>query len=139
MGTSSGSLYSFGKGFQFLHPSINEEYNEITYMVALPNGLLFAVYGDNSLAVFTVPHLTLVARESNWLSRKMGDISCVYCDDIGGKSFVYIGTSNGFVVVVEANSNAIRVCDYSISLSDCNISEMYAVSDISICPKVLFM
>jgi hypothetical protein len=103
--------------------------------VGAQSNLLFVAFGDNSMALLELPSMSLLSlMDGTWLGSEDGDVTSVYSDDTGGKSFVYIGTSNGKVFVLDVRGS-IRECDYVITLGDCGLSGELAVADIQICPK----
>jgi len=74
--------------------------------------------------------------EPSWLSSKAGDITAIYADLPSEKNFVYVGTSEGTVQVLDVMESAIRICDFPLGRNELGLSgTSFSVSDIQLCPK----
>ncbi len=138
MGTEGGAIHACGDGFQFVRPWLTDDPNEVISIVSPSSDSLLVAFGNNSLALFALPQLILIdLLPPAWLPSNTGDITFMYVDEPGGKNFVYIGTSLGFVFVLEARGN-LRICELALSPRDLGVpasAAAMAVSDIQICPK----
>lgn len=133
-GTESGTLYIYGDGFQSLQPPLGEQI-DITFIVPLLEERILISYDDNSLAVLEVSSLQLCHRlQKSWLHPACGDITAIHIDEMHQRSFAFIGTSEGYVRVVETLPT-FRECDYVITSANSGLPEKMAVSQLQICPK----
>jgi hypothetical protein len=95
------------------------------------------VYKNNSIAVLRTPSLvTLDLTKTNWMTNSDesgGEITCVHIDEYteGVKSFLYIGTSEGFLHVIEVSPfGMIRICDYSLSTADVELPSSMGITAV---------
>lgn len=139
-GTEGGVIFVYGDGFQYMRtlPSSNSvEINEVSHLVPFHDDKVLAVFGNNAVYVLSLPLLNVVSSlDSSWLPACEGDVSTIHIDDTTQRSFAYVGTSSGIGHVLELLVPNIRICDYSISLSDATIKDPMLISDIMMCPKV---
>ncbi len=121
-----------------MRPWLTEEANEVVSIVALhPNRILVA-FGDNSLVVMELPTLEVIdlLRSSSWMNPKWGDITAIHCDMPNEKNFIYVGTSEGYLTVLDVMESAVRVCDFELTTSDFSLQgQSFSISDIQSCPK----
>jgi hypothetical protein len=88
------------------------------------------------MALMALPSLNIIdLKEPSWLDKRAGFITVVHTDEATHQPFVYVGTSTGTMFVIEIEQVAIRVCEYVITLGDCQLQGV-ALTDIQICPKV---
>jgi hypothetical protein len=95
-------------------------------------------FGDNSLVVLSLPALSIVDLvECTWISKQAGDIVTVHVDTPGEKGFIYIGTTEGLLLVLESgeDTGAVRVCEYSVNWSEAGLRSKMSISSLQICPK----
>jgi len=137
-GTENGTIYVYGDGFQYMLPSSIIGSNEISIIVPVQNDKVLIAYGNNSLTLFDLPYLnTVYSLHESWLGRKAGDITYIHYDDAMQGNFVYVGTSSGYVLVLEMSQSSLRECDYLITLNDVGINaDVMAVSSIEMYPEV---
>lgn len=139
VGTSGGAIYTYGDGFQYCRQWLQSDENEVTSIISVNNDKILVGFGDNSLAVLALPTLNVVDLvECTWLnSSRSGDIVTIYTDEPSERGFVYIGTSEGLLIVTEcaAASGSVRVCDYSVNWNEAGLKSKMAISCIQMCPK----
>ncbi len=129
-------MYVFGDGFQFMKPWFSDLPNPVVSIVGLHPKQILVTFSDNSMVVLDLPSLFIVDMlTSSWVGQKSSDVTTVYVDAPGEKNFVYVGTSDGVVLVLDILETQIRICDYKITWSDVGLSCCMAVSDVQICPK----
>ena len=139
MGTSGGAIYTYGDGFQYCRQWLQEDENEVTSICSVANDKILVGFCNNSFVVLAIPSLNIVDLvECSWLSKQAGDVLTVYVDEPGEKGFVYIGTTEGLLIVIESleQTGSIRVSDYSVNWNEAGLSKKMAVSCIQMCPKV---
>lgn len=127
----------YGDGFQFVRTWLIDDPNEVVSIVPLyPNKILVA-FADNSIVALELPTLEVLdLLPSTWLSAKDGDLTSMYCDLPSEKNFVYCGTSEGNLYVLDVMESAIRICDYSLTATDLGIAgQKMAITDIQINPR----
>ncbi len=139
VGTQGGAIYVYGDGFQFVRTWLIDDPNEVVSIIPLhPNKILVA-FADNSLVALELPTLEVLdlLPPSAWLSpKKDGDITSLYCDLPSEKNFVFCGTSEGNVYILDIMESQIRICDYSILATDWGINNTkLAITDIQINPR----
>eukprot|EP00981_Chlorochromonas_danica_P011135 scaffold3776_cov166-Ochromonas_danica.AAC.10 len=137
VGTEGGSVYLFGDGFQYMRPWLTADPNEVLSIVAVyPNKILVA-FADNSIAVMELPTLNIIdLLPPNWMGNRAGEITALHCDLPSEKPFVFVGTSEGNVFVLDVMESAVRICDFSLGLVEFNLSgETLAVADLHLSPK----
>lgn len=96
-------------------------------------------FGDNSLAVFSLPSLNIIelVSRSSWLSRHAGDVLTIFVDEPAENGFVYVGTTAGLLLVLECTAaGPLRVCDYAFTWSDAGLTKCMALASIQTSPKV---
>lgn len=126
----------YGDGFQFMRPWLAEEPIEVVSIVALHPNKILVVFGDNSIVVMELPSLEVIdLLPPAWLPSKLGDITSIHADLPCEKNFVYIGTSEGSLQVLDVMESAIRVCDFTLHRNELGISGSFSISDIQSCPK----
>jgi hypothetical protein len=109
----------------------------VTHIVSLYEDKILVCFADNSLAIFSLPSLTLTSRlESSWLNPVCGDVTSIHVDENHLRNFAYIGTAEGFVRVLQVVPD-FREVDYVITMADSAVTGRCAVSDLQISPKVL--
>lgn len=137
MGTEEGSIYVFGDGFQYMRPWLTSDPIEVVSLVAIYPNKVLAAFADNSIVVMELPSLNIVdLLQPNWLGARAGDITTLHSDLPGEKAFVFAGTSEGTVHVLDVMEGSIRICDYSLGLSDFGLSgQTLSVADLHLCPK----
>jgi WD40 repeat protein len=138
VGTEGGSLYVYGDGFQYMRPWLTDEPNEVVSIVALHPNRILVTFCDNSMVVMELPTLEIIdLLKPTWMHSKWGDITAVHCDAVSEKNFVYIGTSDGYLTVLDVMEGSIRICDFELNLTDMGLQGMssFSVSDIQSCPK----
>lgn len=130
-------MYCFGDGFQFIRPWLTEDPNECVSITALFPDRILVAFADNSMVMLELPSLNVLdLLQPNWLHKKCGDISCVRYDAPGEKNFVYVGTTEGFMFVLDANDEAeLTVVDYLISCKSLGLHKNMTLSDIQVYPK----
>jgi hypothetical protein len=106
--------------------------------------MCLVVYKNNNIAVLRTPSLfTMGFTKSNWMTNSDesgGEITCVHVDEYteGEKTFVYVGTSEGFLHVIEVSPfGMIRICDYSISTADVELPSDMGVTAVLSVPHYL--
>lgn len=110
--------------------------NEVTFISQLFPDQILVCFADNSILVFELPSLNLVAQlGSKWISAKSGNITTVYVDEPGQLNFAYIGTSEGIIYILDISIKGIRICDYTITWKMVGLKSAFAITDIAICPK----
>lgn len=139
-GTVGGVVFVYGDGIQYMRPlcavGTDGAIFEVSHIIGLTEDRVAVTLGNNSIHVLSLPLLDVVASlPANWLSKRYGDISIITFDNTNRRPFVYVGTTEGFVRVLEASS-FIRVCEYNLSRSDAGMTGNVIVSDIQVCPKV---
>ena len=130
-------MYVFGDGFQFVRPRLTEDPNPVVCLAGLYPNKLLVTYDDNSMVCMEIPSLDIVDMLTpSWVGcSKNGDITTVDVDWPSQKNFVYVGSSQGVVQVLDVLEASVRICDYTISCADVGLSEKLSVSAIKICPK----
>jgi hypothetical protein len=136
-GTECGTLYAYGDGFQYMQPAIVQM--DITHILSLSDEKILVCFADNALAIFQLPYLQLLYRlDSSWLSTICGDVTTIHIDESRGKSYAYVGTSEGFVRVLHL-LNDFREVEYCITTADSGVTGTMAVSDLQLNPKVFYL
>jgi WD40 repeat protein len=138
VGTEGGSIYVYGDGFQYMRPWLTNEPNEVVSIVALHPNRIIVAFGDNSLVVMELPTLEVIdLLPPSWLSsHRCGDITAIHCDAPSEKNFVYVGTSEGYLTVLDVMESAVRICDFELNLTDFGLQgQSLSISDIESCPK----
>ena len=138
VGTESGTVYAYGDGFQFMQADLATL--DITNIIEYSTDKIIVTFADNSLAVLALPSLTLLTRLDNWLGEACGDVTSVYSSYILSQNYIFIGTSEGFVRVLEiaieeGQPQTMRECDYVITSSNAGVSAKMVVSSLQLCPK----
>lgn len=120
-----------------MRPWLTNDPNEVVSLVAVYPNKLLAAFVDNSIVVMELPSLNIVDLfQPNWLGPRLGDITALHSDIVSEKSFVFVGTSEGGVVVLDVMEASARICDYSLSASDLGVSgQGYSIADLHISPK----
>lgn len=139
-------MFAYGKGFQYFRPCPTENLSSILFIVPIGDEICLAVYKNNSVAVLRTPSLVIVdVTQSNWMTNSDesgGEITCVHVDEYteGTKTFVYIGTSEGNLYVIEVSAfGMIRICDYSLSTTDVELpSDMRITALLSVTASFVF-
>ncbi len=137
-GTDGGAIYVYGDGFQYTRPWLRDDPTEVVSIVPLHPNKILAAFADNSIVIMELPTLEIIdLLEPSWLSSRHGDISSIYCDLPSEKNFVYIGTTEGYLNVLDVMESAIRICDFELSSSsDLGLTgQSMSISDIQSCPK----
>ncbi len=120
-----------------MRPWLTNDPNKVSSIVQLHHNQILVLFEDNSIVVMELPTLDIVdLLAPSWLAgagRNTGDVSVVYVDVPGEKNFVYIGTTEGVVLVIEV-TDTIRICDFKLTCHELGVPNM-AVCDISTCPK----
>lgn len=125
-----------------MRPWLIEDQNNVISIVSISKDKILVAFGDNSIAILALPSLNVVdLLPATWMGRFVGDIVTVHCDEPGERGFVYIGTSEGAVVLLECSlgEGLCRVCEYSITWKDAGLSTGMAVSSVQMCPKVTYL
>lgn len=120
-----------------MRPWLTTDPNEVLSIVAIyPNKILVA-FADNSIAVMELPTLNIIdLLPPNWMGNRVGEITALHCDLPSEKPFVFVGTSEGNVFVLDVMESAVRICDFSLGLVDFNLSgETLAVADLQLSSK----
>jgi hypothetical protein len=138
VGTESGTVYAYGDGFQFM--KANLACIDITNIIEFDTDKIIVTFADNSMAVLALPSLTLLTRLDNWLGKSCGDITSLYSSYILSQSYIFVGTSEGFVRVLdvtsdESHQHSIRECDYTITSANAGVTAGMVVSSLQLCPK----
>lgn len=129
----------YGKNLQHFRPRATNEYTSVKNIVSVGIDMCLVIYSDSSLAVFKLPCLELLdTLSANWMtnSDEFGevDISCVHVDEYTEKNlktFVYVGTDLGDVHVLDISpKGSIKICDYTISCPDVELSCQMRVTAI---------
>jgi hypothetical protein len=138
-GTEGGVIFVYGDGFQNMRTvssSAGGEIYEVAHLHSFHDDKLLVVLGNNAVYVLSLPSLDTIAfLDPSWLPSKFGDVSSVHIDETTVRNFAYIGTSGGFVRVLDLLP-IIRICGYTISLADVGLSGNMLVADLALCPKV---
>lgn len=141
-GTETGTIVCMGNDFQYTRTKFidndNKE-NDIAVRKIIPvceNKVLIS-NDDNSLAVLSIPTLEIIdIYKSDWLSKSYGNISCVYVDEPSDLNFVYIGTTKGYLIVLDiSDDGSMRICDYLITLDEVGLHSQMSIRSIQICPQ----
>lgn len=137
MGTEGGAVYVYGDGFQYVRPWLTDDPNEVVSIIPLSPNRILVAFVDNSFAVMELPTLEVIdLLQPSWLSSRDGDLTAIYCDLPSGKNFVYMGTSEGYVHVLDVMEGSVRVCEFQLKPTDLGIAgQSMAISDIQTCPK----
>jgi hypothetical protein len=118
-----------------MQPPFGEQI-DITHITSLQDEHILIGYDDNSLVVLSLPSLRMCHQlPSTWLHPGCGDITTIHIDDTHSRSFAYIGTSEGYVRVIDTLPT-FRECDFMITCATNGLPESMAVSQLQICPKV---
>lgn len=138
VGTESGTVYAYGDGFQFMNADLASL--DITNIIEFSTDKIIVTFADNSLAVLALPSLTLITRLDNWLEESCGDITSVYSSYLLSQNYIFVGTSEGFVRVLdiaieEGQTQTMRECDYVITSSNAGVSARMVISSLQLCPK----
>ena len=138
VGTESGTVYAYGDGFQYMNAGVADL--DITNIVEYSSDKIIVTFANNSLVVLTLPNLTMVARLDHWLGKSCGDITFLYSNYDLSQNYIFVGTSEGFICVLEISvdngqMNAIRECDYVITTTNAGVSTGMVVSSLQLCPK----
>jgi hypothetical protein len=135
VGTELGSIYVFGEGCQFMKANLLHGNPSVVSITELNEGQILVSFENNALLVLDIPDLNLVSYiGESWL--RTGDITCIRHDEKSDKRFVFVGTTDGYVLVLEVLPAAIREIDYMITLSELGLPESMCASDIQLHPKV---
>ena len=132
-----GAIYIYGDGFQYVRPWLTDDPNPVISIIPLyPNKILVA-FSDNSLVAMDLPTLEVIdLLPSSWLPLCYGDLSALHSDLYGEKNFVYLGTTEGLVFVLELTETALRICDYQITKVNLGISnKSVTIADLQLSPK----
>jgi WD40 repeat protein len=139
LGTEGGAVYACGDGFQYLRPWLTTDPNQVISISAPSNNSILVAFEDNSLAVLDLPNLNILdlLPGNTWLnSKQCGDITFIHVDEPADKPFVFVGTSRGYIFVLEVK-DSIRVCEYMLTPSDLGLAPScnMVVAEIAVCPK----
>ena len=139
VGTETGILSCMGNNYQYTRTKLydNSDGNEVAIRKIIPIGddKVFISNNDNSLALLSVPSLELIDMfNPDWLGKSYGHISYVYVDEPSELNFVYIGTTRGFIIVLDVKDGKIRLCDYMITLEEIGLQSNMGVRSIQLCP-----
>lgn len=120
-----------------MRPNTKEDNVSIKRIVALDPDLILVAYNDNSIDVLELPAMNLVGDlDKTWLGTKGGDITTIHVDEPNEKNYVYIGTSEGILHVLDINdSSNIRICDFLLTWKLLGLNNNMSITDIQICPK----
>mmetsp|Transcript_3693 Transcript_3693/g.3844 ORF Transcript_3693/g.3844 Transcript_3693/m.3844 type:complete len:1029 (-) Transcript_3693:1985-5071(-) len=136
-GTDCGSIFAYGKDFQYFRPCPNASSSAILFIVPIRNEMTLIAYKNNSIAVLRTPSLvTLDLKKTNWMTNSDesgGEITCVHIDEYteGVNTFLYIGTSEGFLHVIEVSPfGIIRICNYSLSIADVELPSSMGITAV---------
>lgn len=140
VGTETGTLVCMGNDFQYTRTKVIDDSNEdviaVRKILPIDDDKVLISNDDNSLVVLSVPSLEIIdIFDSTWLSKSYGNISFVYVDEPSKLNFVYIGTTRGFLIVLDITNGPIRVCDYLISLDEIGVESHMAIRAIQLCPQ----
>lgn len=138
VGTAGGAICCYGDGFQYIRHWFQDHENEVTSIHSIGPDRILVGFGDNSLVVLSLPSLSVVDLvECTWISKQAGDVVTVHVDNPGEKGFIYIGTTEGLLLVLESNAStgAVRACEYSVNWSEAGLRAKMVISCLQICPK----
>jgi len=140
VGTESGTIVCMGNDFQYTRTKVIDDSNEdviaVRKILPIDDNKVLISNDDNSLVVLSVPSLEIIdIFDKTWLSKSYGNISFVYVDEPSQLNFVYIGTTRGFLIVLDISNGPIRVCDYLISLDEIGLESHMAIRAIQLCPQ----
>jgi hypothetical protein len=108
---------------------------DITHIVSLNDDSILVGFADNSLAVLMLPSLNLSHKlPASWLNEVCGDMTTVYYDEKHFRPYVYVGTSEGYVRVLQVLPE-FREVEYCLTCADTGMTGDMAVSALEICPK----
>jgi hypothetical protein len=136
VGTDNGAVYTYGESFQYVSPGLfsKDELIPVTHMVLVNVSHLCVVYANNNIVLFTLPSLDLVDVQdiSSYLQDEE-QISIVYVAN-KYRQYVYIVTNKNNIYVLDTGSNAVRVCDYTVTTPEYSC-DTFIMSSIEISPK----
>lgn len=137
MCTTLGTLHSYGSNFQYLRQRFHEDETKCIYMASIYPDKIVCVYEDNTVAVYELPKLHLLSvLTDKWLPSKYGNISTCYVDEQSLRPYIYFGTADGTLHVIEVTSNNdLRVVDFNISTSKLNLPKDSTIIDCGVYPK----
>ena len=136
MGTKGGAIYLYGDGFQFIRPWLIADPNEVVSIVALYPNKILVTYLNDSMVAMVLPTLDVIdLLQQSWLPTSDGEITVQYSDLPGEKGFVYVGTSEGVLLVLDVTVSAIRICDYRITPADFGLPHKMPITDIKSNPR----
>ena len=119
-----------------MRASTREEGTKVSHIAALDPDMIVVAFSDNSIDVLELPGLNVVGElPSSWLDSRSGNITAVYVDEPGEKNYVYVGTSEGVLQVLDVTGATVRLVDFSLTPKAMGLSKQMAISDISLCPK----
>lgn len=108
---------------------------DITHILSLNDDSILVGFADNSMAVLMLPSLNLSHKLStSWLNDACGDVTCVHVDEKHQRPYAYIGTSEGYVRVLQVLPE-FREVEYCITAADAGVGSKMAVSSIEVSPK----
>ena len=129
----------YGRGFQYFRPCPFDELTPVKNILSINADTCIVFYIDTSLAVFKLPTLELLGSiQKNWMTNSTEfddvEITCIHVDDFTErnlKTFVFVGTNLGDIHVLEISTvGTIRICDYSVSSRDVELSCPMRVTSI---------
>lgn len=133
VGTESGAIFAYGDGFQYMQPAIDTV--DITHLVSLNDDSILVGFADNCLAVLMLPSLNLSHKlPASWLNDVCGDITTLYVDEKHFRPYAYVGTSEGYVRVLQVLPD-FREVEYCVTCADTGMTGDMAVSALEISPK----
>ncbi len=137
-GTDNGTIYVYGDGFQYVRTPTNLGNNQIVNLTPIKGNKILVAYGNNTISVLEIPSLNIVCTlNSSWLGANAGDITVIHYDESISNEYFFVGTSTGYLFVLQICDTLIRECEYFIKSSDNGTNLNFAVSDIKISPKVI--
>ena len=138
VGTADGAFIVYGECFQYMVPFVGKSHTSaVRFIVITGEDSCLVFYRDNCVAMFRLPFLKcLQILPSSWMEDASidGDVTAVHVDEYSDqliKTFVYVGTSSGKLLVLEVlPSGDVRVCHYTVGLRDVELTGEYKITAI---------
>ncbi|KAJ1428060.1 hypothetical protein B484DRAFT_447799 [Ochromonadaceae sp. CCMP2298] len=135
VGTESGAVFVYGDGFQTMRCFSDEIVERpVSHIVGLDPSSILVVFNDNTVVVLELAALeTASILPPEWIDSSI-IITTVHVDEPSEKNYVYLGTSEGALEVLDVTDGEIRIVDFHTPWKTMGISKAMSVSDIKMCP-----
>ena len=135
VGTEVGSVYIYGGGYQ--NNITLAAPLEITHICCLREDKILVSFRDNSLVIYSLPTLLITSElDAKWMHSRAGEITSICVEEFSDRNYTYIGTSAGFIFVLDTSGATFRISDYMITPKDAGVSADMIISQIEISPRV---